>query len=339
MGEVLSQDEVDALLSGLTGGDIRSETDTPAGPGSFRPYDFTNQDRVVRGKLPTLEMVHERFTRLFRQSISAQMQRIIDVNMLNADMSKFGEFMRSQSIPSSYHIFRLEPLKGSCLLVLQGKLVYTMINNFFGGKGTAYYKMEGRDFTPIENRVIKTVVDIMLRDYEKAWTPVQRLQITHLRSEVNPQFVSIVPTSDVVWVVEVEMTFDDMSEKVFFCLPYSTIEPLKEKLKARFQSESMDTENTWIGRIEEGLRAIPVQMCVRLGTTELTAREVLQLKVGDIIQLRERSGTPLNVYVEDVLKFRGVGGSLRSSKALKITEIISQRKKDNTPWQTRASRV
>jgi len=338
MGEVLSQEEVDALLSGLTGGDIRAETDVPAPAGSFRPYDFTNQDRVVRGKLPTLEMVHERFTRFFRQSISGQMQRIIDVNMLNADMSKFGEFMRSQSIPSSYHIFRLEPLKGSCLLVLQGKLVYTMVNNFFGGKGAAYYKMEGRDFTPIENRLIRTVVDIMLRDYEKAWTPVQKLQVSHTRNEVNPQFVSIVPTSDMVWVVEVEMTFDETSEKLFFCLPYSTIEPLKEKLKARFQTESMDSENTSAGRLQDGLKSIPLEMCVRLGTAEITARQVLKLKVGDIIQLRERSGSSLNVYVEEVLKYRGVGGSLRNSKAVKISEIVAG-KKETTLWPTRINRA
>ncbi|HBF33647.1 TPA: flagellar motor switch protein FliM [Candidatus Sumerlaeota bacterium] len=324
MGEVLSQEEVDALLAGLTGGNIKSGTDAPAKDGAFAPYDFTNQDRVVRGKLPTLEMVHERFTRFFRQSISGAMQRIVDVNMLNADMTKFGEFMRGQSIPSSYHIFRLDPLKGSSLLVLEGKLVYTMVNSFFGGKGTSYYKMEGRDFTPIENRLIKTVVDIMLRDYARAWQPVQKLDVIHMRSEVNPQFVSIVTTSDPVWVVEIEMSFEDVSEKLFFCLPYSTIEPLKEKLRARFQSESMDTENTWAGRIKESLRQVPIDLRVRLGTSEITAREVMNLKVGDILPLKERNGTALNVYLEDVLKFRAVGGVTRGSKSIQITDILKQ---------------
>lgn len=336
MGDVLSQEEVDALLAGLTGGDIPTETDKPPEPGTFSSYDFTNQDRVVRGKLPTLEMVHERFTRFFRQSISSAMQRIVDVNMLNADMTKFGEFMRGQSIPSSYHIFRLEPLKGTCLLVLQGKLVYTMVNNFFGGKGASHYKMEGRDFTPIENKLIKTIVDITLRDYEKAWLPVQRLQISHVRNEVNPQFVSIVSTSDMVWVVDVEMSFEDVSERFFFCLPYSTIEPLKEKLKARFQSESMDAENTWVGRIEESLKSVPVGLSVRLGTAEITGRDALRLKSGDIIQLREHSNSPLNIYVEDVLKFRGLAGSAKGNKAVKICEI-SKRKKENTLWQTKTS--
>lgn len=322
MGDVLSQDEVDALLSGLTGGDIESETDAPAKEGDYKSFDFTNQDRVVRGKLPTLEMVHERFTRFFRQSISGAMQKIVDVNMVNADMNKFGEFMRSQAIPSSYHIFRLEPLKGSSLLVLEGKLVYTMVNSFFGGKGTSYYKMEGRDFTPIENKLIKTVVDIILRDYERAWQPVQKLATNLTRSEVNPQFVSIVPTSDVVWVVEVEMIFEDVSEKMYFCLPYSTIEPLKEKLKARFQSESMESENSWMGRIEESLNSIPVEMRAQLGTASITAREILQLREGDVIQLNERTGSKIGIFISDILKMYGVGGSLRGNKAIKVTDFV-----------------
>jgi flagellar motor switch protein FliM len=239
--------------------------------------------------------------------------------------------MRAQSIPSSYHIFRLEPLKGSSLLVLEGKLVYTMVNSFFGGKGTSYYKMEGRDFTAIENKMIRTVVDIMLRDYERAWQPVQRMTTVLSRSEVNPQFVSIVPTSDMVWVVEVEMTFEDVSEKLYFCLPYSTIEPLKEKLKARFQSESMESENTWMGRVEEGLKSVPVDLRVRLGTSQITAKDVLALKPGDVIQLRERAGSSLNIYVEDVLKFKGVGGSSRNAKAVKISEILFS-KKEEEKW-------
>lgn len=326
MGEVLSQDEVDALLSGLTGGDIAAETDDTAGSNRLSAFDFTNQDRIVRGRLPTLEMVHERFARLFRQSISSSMQRIIDVNMLSTEMGKFGEFMRGQAIPSSYHVFRMDPLKGSGLLVLEGKLIFTMINNFFGGKGASYYKMEGRDFTAIENRVIKSVVDMLLRDYIKGWAPVQKIDIVQTRSEVNPQFVSIVPPSDAVWVIEIEMNFEDISEKFYFCLPYSTLEPMKEKLKARYQSENLQGENTWVDRITNGLKHIPLEVMVRLGTTSITGREVLQLKVGDIIQLRERSDGPLDVFVEDVLKLRGLPGSSHGSKAVNVSKILYEPK-------------
>ncbi len=322
MADVLSQDEVDALLSGLMGGEIESETAETPDEEKYSAFDFTNQDRIVRGRLPTLEMVHDRFARLFRQSVSSAFQRVIDVNVLNTDMSKFGEFMRGQAIPSSYHIFRMDPLKGSGLLVLEGKLVFTMVNCFFGGKGTSYFKMEGRDFTPIESRMVKTVVDMMLEDYNKAWSPVQKLNITHTRNEVNPQFVSMVPPSDAVWVIEVEMSFEDVSEKLYFCLPYSTLEPMKEKLKARYQSESMDSENTWVPRISESLKGIPIEMRVRLGTTSITGRQVLDLQAGDIIQLNERTDTPLDVFIENVLKMHGRAGAQRSAKAVQITEFI-----------------
>lgn len=327
MGEVLSQEEVDALLTGLTGGDIQSETDQGPEASKYNSYDFTNQDRIVRGRLPTLEMVHERFTRLFRQSISNAMQRIVDVNMLNADMSKFGEFMRGQAIPSSYHIFRMEPLKGSGLLVLEGKLIFTMVNNFFGGRGASYYKMEGRDFTPIENRLIRTVVDMVFQDYARGWAPVQKVDIKQTRNEVNPQFVSIVPPSDAVWVIEIEMNFEDVSEKMYFCLPYSTLEPMKEKLKARYQSESMEGENTWVGRIQECLQRVPVELRIQLGTANLTGRELLNLRAGQILPLNERSDTPLKIYVEDVLKLRGIPGSRRGNKAVTVSEFLTDDRK------------
>ncbi|HUT24327.1 MAG TPA: flagellar motor switch protein FliM [Sumerlaeia bacterium] len=324
MGEVLSQEEVDALLSGLTGGDIPVETDRPPRRDAYAAYDFTNQDRIVRGRLPTLEMVHERFTRLFRQSISSAMQRMIDVNVLNTEMSKFGEFMRNQAVPSSYHIFRMDPLKGSGLVVLEGKLIFTMVNNFFGGKGASYYKMEGRDFTPIETRLIKTTVELVLKDYQEGWKPVQKIDIVPVRHEINPQFVSIVPPSDAVWVVEIELSFEDISEKMYFCLPHSTIEPLKEKLKASYQSEDLSSENTWRDRIETCLRSAPVEFTVQLGTAKVTGRQVLQFAPGDIIQMNERSDNPLKVYVGQVLKVRGRAGSSRGNRAICVTEVIQR---------------
>lgn len=322
MGDVLSQDEVDALLTGLTGGDIETEGDAPAEDGSFQVYDFTNQDRIVRGRLPTLEMIHERFTRVFRQSISSAMQRIVDVNMMNTETTKFGEFMRGQAIPSSYHIFRLEPLKGTGLVVLEGRLIFQMVHNFFGGKGTSYVKMEGRDFTPIENRLIKTVIEMLLKDYENAWQPVERLELLHTRAETNPQFVTIIPPSDPVWVIEIEVSFEDVSEKMFFCLPHQTLEPMMEKLKASYQSDSLDGTNSWSDRVEASLQKAAIELSVTLGEAELSARDILNLQTGDIIVLNERYDTPLNVYVEDVLKLRGSAGSYRGSKAVYVTDIV-----------------
>lgn len=326
MGEVLTQEEVDALLSGLTGGEIKAETDKPVESGAYVPFDFMNQDRIVRGRLPMLEMLHERFARMFRQSVSAAMQRVIDVNMLNLEVNKFGEFMRGLSIPSSLNIFRMDPLPGYGLLVLEGKLIFTMVNNFFGGRGSWYYKMEKPDFTPIEQRLVKTVVELILKDYNQVWQPVHKVNVSLARTEVNPQFVSIVPDSDGVVVVEIEISFEDVSEKMYFCLPYASFEPIKEKLKAPYQSESMENMNVWLGQIAALLNTVPLAVNARLGTAEITGREVLSLKVGDIIQLNERCTKPADIFIEDVIKMRGYVGSSRGNKAIKISQMIEPRK-------------
>jgi flagellar motor switch protein FliM len=326
MGEVLTQEEVDALLSGLTGGEVKAGTDQPAEPGSYVPYDFMNQDRIVRGRMPMLEMLHERFCRLFRQSISAAMQRVVDVTMLNLDRSRFGEFMRGLSAPSSLNIFRLEPLPGYGLLVLEGKLVFTMVNNFFGGRGTWYYKMEKPDFTPIEQRLIKTMVELILKDYDQVWQPVHKIAVSLARTEVNPQFVSIVPDGDGVVVAEIEISFEDVSEKMYFCLPYSSLDPIKDKLKTPYQSEALENMHAWANQIKNHLGEVPLEVAVRLGTAEITGRDVLSYKVGDIIPLRERSTEPVDIFVEDVLKLRGFVGSSRGCKAVKICQRVSPRK-------------
>lgn len=326
MGEVLSQEEVDALLSGLTGGDIKSQTDQPVSGDQFTSYDLTNQDRIVRGRLPTLEIVHERFTRLFSRSIHSTMQQIIDVNVLNVDSNKYGEFIRSSSIPSSYHIFRMDPLTGHGLLVLEGKLIFTLVNRLFGGKGPSYYKMEGRDFTAIEQKLIKSIVDLILKDYNAAWQPVHPINIVHARAELNPQFVSIVTHSESVVVIEIELSFEEVSERLFFCLPYSTIDPIKEKLKKAFQGESMENLNQWSDRVISNLREVPVEVCVKLGSTEKSGREILDLHVGDIIELDERSDSPLDIFVEETLKMRGTPGSSRGNQAIRVSEILRRKR-------------
>lgn len=326
MGEILTQEEVDALLSGLSGGKIAAETDIPAGSESYIPFDFMNQGRIVRGRLPMLEMLHERFGRLFRQTLSATMQRVVDVNMVALDLNKFGEFMRGLSAPSSLNIFRLDPLPGFGLLALEGNLVFTMINSFFGGKATRAYPMEKPDFSPIEQKLIKTVVDLILRDYSQVWQPVHPIRVSHVRMEVNPQFVSIVPDSDGVVVAEIEFSIEESTERMFFCIPYATLEPIKEKLKQSYQGESPENVNAWQDQIAAHLNNVEVDMAVRLGTAEITGRQILDLKVGDIIQLNERCSQPVDVYVADILKLKGLVGSAYGNKAIRVTQLIPPRK-------------
>ncbi|MBN1477088.1 flagellar motor switch protein FliM [Candidatus Sumerlaeota bacterium] len=327
MSEVLSQDEVDALLKGISGGEIEVETEIPQeetfGPSSF---DFANQDRIIRGRLPTLEIVHDRFARLFRTSISTALHRVVDVSVLGTDLRKFGDFMRNLPLPTSLHLIRMDPLRGLSLLVLEGRLVFVFVDTFFGGSGGTHYKLEGRDFTVIEQRLIKKVVDIAIDDYQEAWQAISPLDITHVRSEINPQFVNIVPPSDVVVTISLELEFEEASGTMTFCLPYSTLEPIREKLRAGFQTETVDFDSTWMNRLRNQISEVDVDLMVHLGGSQITGRELLNLKVGDTIILDEDCSTPCEVYVEDILKFRGRIGVHRGCRAVQVESLVDPKR-------------
>ncbi|MCX7014520.1 MAG: flagellar motor switch protein FliM [Candidatus Sumerlaeota bacterium] len=321
MAQILSQEEVDALLTGLTGGAIEAETDQPRSAEAVIPYDFTNQDRIVRGRMPTLEMIHDRFTRLFRTTISGSLRRAADVSIVNSEIVKFGDFIRGLPVPTSLHVFRMEPLKGFGVLVVEGKLVFALVECFFGGRGGSLFKLEGREFTPIEQKVIKRVVDLILEDYRVCWKPVHPVSVEFVRSEINPQFVNVVPPSDVVTTIECELELEEAAGRFIFCLPYSTLEPIRDQLRAGFQSENFEVDNAWMDRLRMRLREAPVDVRVQLGTASLRGRDLLRLQAGDVIPLNEDRSTPLKVFVEDMLKFRGKPGSHNGNRAVQICGI------------------
>jgi flagellar motor switch protein FliM len=320
--DVLSQEEVDALLKGLSGGAIEAETGEASDLVGVQGFDFTDQDRIIRGRMPTLEMIHDRFARAFRTSISTALGRLVDVTVLGTEMKKFREFLRGIPLPTSLHLCRMEPLRGMGLVVLEGKLVFAVVDTYFGGSGMSHVKLEGRDFSVIEQRLIRRIVDMAIADYEEAWRAVYELEIVHFRSEVNPQFVNIVPPSDVVVAVSLDLEFDEASGKIMFCLPYSSIEPIKDILRAGFQSETLDSDNSWHARLQQQLREADVDLSVVLGHTVITGRDLLNLKMGDVLILNEDSERPVDIFVEEVHKARGRVGVHRGHRAIQIDGFI-----------------
>jgi flagellar motor switch protein FliM len=321
VSEVLSQDEVDALLKGLSGGDIEAETSPQSDSGEARHYDFTSQDRIVRGRMPTLEMIHDRFARSFRASLTNAIRRMVDVTVLKTEMSKCGEFLRGIPLPSSLHLIRLDPLRGLGLLVLEGNLVFAIVDTYFGGSGASNVKLEGRDFTIIEQRLIRRIVDIAIEDYQEAWGAAHPVEIIHQRSEVNPQFVNIAPPTDVVVSTAFELEIEEASGKMTFCLPYPTIAPIKDLLRAGPQSESARGDGDWSSRLSEQIGGVDVEVAAVLGHADITGNELLQLRVGDVIALRENSERPVDILIEDVLKCCGRVGVQHGSRAVQIESV------------------
>lgn len=324
MAQILSQEEVDALLRGVTDGEIETETEEAVDESGIVSYDLTSQERIIRGRMPTLDIINQRFTRLFRNSLSSTLRKVLDVSTVSTDTVKFGEFIKSLPVPASLHIFKMEPLRGFALFIAESKLVFALVDTFFGGTGSVSMKIEGRDFTTIEQRMIKKVILMALEDLEKAWKPVHNVTISFVRSEVNPQFAAIVPPTDVVVVILFEIEMDQVSGTITVCLPYSTIEPIIGKLKAGFQSDQLEVDQLWIKRLRERMLEAQVEVVVELGKARITSKDLVNFKVGDIVQLDNDVTDELTVKVEGVPKFKGYPGTMKGSKAVQVSSIIAR---------------
>ena len=322
MSEVLSQGEVDALLRGVDSGNVETETDQPEEVAGVVPYDLSSQEKVVRGRLPTLDIINQMFSRLFRTSFSTMMRKPVDVTTVSTDTVKFSDFLRTLPVPSSLHIFRMEPFRGHGLFVVESRLVFSIVDTFFGGNGANEAKITGRDFSSIEIRMTKNVVLTALEDLEKAWKPVHSVTTTYVRSEVNPQFAAIVPPTDVVLVIVFDIEVDSVSGTLTICFPYNAMEPIIPKLKAQFQSEEMEVDRVWLNRLKAELIETEVEIVVELGTTVLTPGQLMNMKLGDTLFLGKDVTDPLILKIEGITKFKGFPGTSKGNKAVKIEEII-----------------
>ncbi|MHB8910339.1 MAG: flagellar motor switch protein FliM [Syntrophales bacterium] len=321
MSQILSQEEVDALLRGISGGQVETEQEEIHDPSDVITYDLTSQDRIIRGRMPTLEMTNEKFIRMFRTTLSSLMRKVVSVSTLAVDMIKFGEFLKTIPVPTSLHLFRMDPLRGNAIMVLESKLIFTLVDILFGGTGKESYKVEGREFTAIENNLIKRVVLSAMTDIERAWKSVIEVKVSYQRAEVNPQFVQIVPPTDIVVVINFEVEVEYTTGILSVCIPYAMLEPVREKLHAGFQSEQMEVDKTWMNRFRDGLMKSKVDLVVELGSTEISGSEVVQLKKGDVIPLDQYAVDPLNIYVEGIMKFKGSAGVFRGNQAIKVVEV------------------
>jgi flagellar motor switch protein FliM len=322
MEKILSQDEVDALLKGLSDGEIETTEESVLPQDDVRSFDLANQDRIVRGRMPTLDIINDRFAKIHRISLSGSLRRMLDINVCQAEMIKFGEFIRTLPVPTSLHILKIEPLRGHALFMIESRLIFNLVDCFFGGSGRGSYKIEGRDFTSIEYRVINKVIKQVLQDLEQSWQPITSVSFGFVRSEVNPQFATIIPPTDVVIVVRYELEMDRMMGRMALVLPYSTIEPIRSKLYASFQSDQLEVDAEWVLRLRKLLLDVPVEVSVELGATSLKGSELMNMEIGDVIVLNNDANKPLLVKVEGIAKLSGTPGICRGNMAFQVHSDI-----------------
>ena len=324
MNQVLSQTEVDALLSAVS--DNRVDGDEMGEGDGMKSgvvqYDLANQDRIIRGRMPTLDIIHDRFSRLFRVTLSNALRKMANLSVNSTGPLKFSEFMNSLPLPSCLNILRLDPLRGAAVMVIESKLLYALVDSFFGGNDVPYTKIEGKDFTQIEIKIARRVVLSAIDDYEKAWEPVYPLKVGYSRTEINPQFVAVVPPSDVVIATTFDVELEKVSGTIKVVIPYATLEPIKSKLSVGFQSEQLEVDFIWINRIKEQIMGTAANLLVKLGEADITLRDLMEIAPGDIIQLDADATMPLDILVEGIPKFKGVPGLLKGNRALKIVESL-----------------
>jgi flagellar motor switch protein FliM len=316
MSDLLSQDEIDALLNGVDSGAIETE-EPPVDPTIARTYDFASQDRIVRGRLPTLEMINERFVRTWRIGLFNLLRRSAELSVRGIETIKFGDYLHSLYVPTNLNLIKFKPLRGVGLIVFEPKLVFTMVDNFFGGDGRYPAKIEGREFTQTEMRVIHLLLKQTFADLIDAWAPVMPVDFEYITSEVNPHFANIVSPREYVVVSRFHVELDGGGGDLHVTLPYSMLEPIRELLDAGIQSDRVHDDDSFRVTLHEQLRGAEVTVSSVLAEKRINLRQLTQLKVGDILPIDLPKSVP--VCVEQVPVFTGEFGISNGNNAVKIT--------------------
>jgi len=315
--DLLSQDEIDALLHGVDSGAVGTEP--PLEPGEARAYDFASQDRIVRGKLPTLEMINERFARTWRIGLFNLLRRSADLSVRGIDLMRFGEYMHSLQVPSNLNLVKMKPLRGTALVVYEPRLVFTVVDNFFGGSGKYHTRIEGREFTPTEMRVIQLLLKQTFVDLIDAWAPVMPVDFEYLNSEVNPHFANIISPREYIVVSRFNVELEGGGGELHVALPYAMLEPIREQLDAGVQSDRIERDENWTRAMRTQLQDAVVELSSSIAQRQISLRELCALRVGDIIPIELPRSVQLQV--ENVPLFSGEFGSHNGNNAIKVTSV------------------
>jgi flagellar motor switch protein FliM len=323
--EILNQDEIDALLQGVDNGAVATVPPVPSEEpsGEMRPYDLATQTRIVRGRMPTLEMINDRFARQFRIGLFNMLRRTPEMSVAPLRVQKFSEYTQSLQIPSSLNLIKLEPLRGTALMVLDAKLVFAIVDNFFGGNGR-FARLEGREFTLTEGRIIQMVMRQAFGDLQEAWSICADLKIEYLSSEINPHFASIVSPLEIVLVSSFKIELDGGGGELHVTLPYSMIEPIRDLLDSTMHGDRLERDEKWVTTLREETEEAEVELVPQLGHATVSLGRLLDLKPGDVIPC-DFDGQ-LTVYAEGVPVVRGNYGASRGQQAVKVTQRVMRQK-------------
>lgn len=324
--EILEQDEIDALLHGVNSGAVDTGPKEVEDPTVAKDYDFSTQTRIVRGRMPTLEMINERLARSLRLSIFGMLRRSPEISVMGISTPKYAEYVPTLSVPTSLNLVRVAPLSGTGLMIFESKLIFAMIDVFFGGSGR-HAKIEGRDFTPTENHIIEMLMEQVVIGLKEAWTPVMGIDVELINREMNPHFANIVSPTEIVVVSRFKIDIEGRGGEIHVTLPYSMLEPLKDTLRAGMQSDRADREERWSQILRNELEECEVDLVTRLGTVQVSVASLLDMRPGDIIPCSFDGKA--TVLADGVALFSGALGQQTGRQVVKVDQL-SVRKLTNS---------
>lgn len=321
----LSQDEVDALLKGVNGEEDEVEQEAPAA--GVRPYNIAKQERIVRGRMPTMEIINDRFARNLRIGIFNFLRRSPEISIDQIKVTKYSEFLKNLVVPTNLNILQMRPLRGSALIVMDPNLVFLVIDNMFGGDGRFKTRIEGRDFSPTELRIITRMLEMVMDEYQKAWAPVYPLKFDYLRSEMHTQFANVATPSEIVITSTFNIELGNAGGAMHIMIPYSGIEPVRDLLYNAIQGEQGESDKRWLGMLQKQVQIAEVELVAKLANTQIPLQDILHMKVGDVIPIDIKP--IISAEVDGMPLFNCKYGTLNGNYSIRVEEILAVHQSDN----------
>lgn len=322
MNDVLEQDDIDALLNGINSGAVDTAPVPRGDPSMMKRYDFNTQTRVVRGRLPTLEMINERLARALRLSLFSMLRRSPEVSVLGVSTPKYADYNSMLSVPTSLNLIRFQPLSGTGLMIFEARLIFALIDTYFGGNGR-HAKIEGRDFTATEDQVIQMLLEAVIAGVEDAWLPVLAAKVEFINREMNPHLANLVSPNEIVVVSKLRVDLDGKGGEIHVTLPYAMLEPLKDTLRAGMQSDRAARAEHWSQLLRNELEESKVDVVTRLGSARTTVRSLTSMRPGDIIPC-DFDGNA-TILSDDIPLFRGEIVQQRGRHVVRIGEMCRRK--------------
>ena len=323
--DFLSQEEVDSLLKGVTGEVDESDKPTEQ-EGGIKPYNLATQERIVRGRMPTMELINERFARLFRIALFNLMRRTAEISVGPVRIQKFGDFIRNLPIPANINLVQPKPLRGNALFIFDPNLIFLVVDNMFGSDGRFHTRVEGREFTQTEHRIIRKLLDAVFESYTEAWKNVYQLTFEFVRSEMNPQFANIATPNEVVLVTTFEIEIGGVGGSFHTLMPYALVEPIRELLYSAMQGDHMVADRRWLHLLSRQVQSAEVELDVILGEAKITFDQVLKMNKGDVIMFDVKENIIAQIDGVPIMECKY--GVSNGQYALKVVKMLGTTKND-----------